>query len=1010
MASDRKGGGAMNSPQSTIGEATSILDTVQEAYVRLDGEFHFTFINRAAEILLGASRIDLIGKTPWEVHPESAGTPLEEGFRRAKVENAIVSFENYYEPWQRWYAITAMPDSNGGFVVHFLDITEHKGAQLALQESEERQRHLFEHMQEGVAYCRMIFENGEPKDFIYLMVNEAFETLTHLTGVVGKRVTEVIPGIREADPELFQLYGRVALTGEPHKFEMYVKALSQWFSISVYSPEQQCFVAVFEVITERKQTEARLALQNERFRRIIEETDAGYFRIGIDGCYEEVNRAWVRMHGFSDKSEIVGRPFASVQVPEDLQKAEGIVGALLRGESVTGSEFSRLRRDGTVGYHTFSANPIVVDERIVGIEGFLIDTTDLKRAEHDRQQSDKRYRSLFDSMHEGVAVHRLASSDGIPDNYILLDVNRRYEEIVGVRREDVTNRLATDVYGLSAPPYLKEYASAVQTQCPLVFETHFKPMDKHFVISVAPMGDGLFATIFFDVTEQKKTDEAMRNFVTAIEQTTETILITDLDGTIQYCNPAFEKVTGYSKEEAIGQNPRFLKSGKHNAEFYGQLWTTITQGKVWTGHLINKKKDGSFYEEEATISPIRYGSGKIAGFVAVKRDVTERRQLEDQLRQAQKLESVGRLASGVAHDFNNLLTVIVGYSDFLLDALKGPDPLRSYAEEIKNAGERAASLTKQLLAFSRKQVIEPKVLDLNVTIRQSIPMLQRLIGEDMVLKTHLDASLGQIMADPDQIHQVIMNLVVNARDAMPHGGRLDIETTNVDLLAEDCAAIHPDAVPGPCVLMAVTDTGHGMDETTRQQIFEPFFTTKEVGRGTGLGLSTVYGIIRQSGGWIGVRSEVGVGTSFRVYLPQVDGLPLEEANRLPIPAERGVETILLVEDQKAVRGFTKAALEKSGYHVIEASSGDDALAIAQQHPGPIHLLLTDVVMPGMNGRELSEHLKELRPNLKVLFVSGYSADVIAHRGVVERGVALLSKPFSSAELAAKVREVLAQPS
>ena len=999
----------MNLTQSTSEEATNILDTVQEAFVRLDGEFHFTFINRTAEILLEAPRADLIGRTPWEVHPECAGTPLEEGFRRAKGQNAVISFENYYDPWQRWYAITAMPDSNGGMVVHFLDVTERKRAQLALRESEERYRFLFEHMQEGVAYCRMIFENGEPRDFIYLMVNDTFETLTHLTGVVGKRVTDIIPGIREADPELFQIYGRVALTGEPHRFEIYVKALGQWFSVSAYSPEHLYFVAVFDVITERKQAEEKVAEQSERFRRIIEETDAGYFRIGNDGCYEEVNRAWLRMHGFSDMSQIVGRPFTLVQVPNDLQKAEGIAGALLRGESVTGGEFSRLRRDGTVGYHTFSANPILAGEQVVGIEGFLIDATERKKAEEDRQQSDKRYRSLFDSMHEGVAVHRLVFSDGIPDNYILLDVNRRYEEIVGVRREDVTNRMATDVYGLSVPPYLKEYASAVQTECPIVFETYFKPMDKHFVISVAPMGEGLFATIFFDVTEQKKTDAAMRSLVTAIEQTTETILITDLDGTIRYCNPAFEKITGYSKEEAIGQSPRVLKSGKHSAAFYGQLWTTITQGNVWTGHLTNKKKNGSLYEEDATISPIRDVSGKISGFVAVKRDVTERRQLEDQLRQAQKLESVGRLASGVAHDFNNLLTIIEGYSDFLLDALKAPDPLRPYAEEIRNAGERAASLTKQLLAFSRKQVIEPKVLDLNASIRQSTPMLQRLIGEDMALEAHLDPSLGQVMADPDQIHQVLMNLVVNARDAMPDGGRLDIETTNVELLAADCAAIHPDAIPGTYVLMAVTDTGHGMDETIRQQIFEPFFTTKGVGRGTGLGLSTVYGIIRQSGGWIGVSSELGIGTSFRIYLPHIEGSPLEEPNGISISTEPGVETILLVEDQKAVRGFTKAALTKSGYYVIEAANGDDALAVARQHPGPIHLLLTDVVMPGMNGRELSERLRELYSNLKVLFVSGYSADVIAHRGIVDRGVSFLSKPFSPVELAVKVREVLTQP-
>jgi PAS domain S-box-containing protein len=752
--------------------------------------------------------------------------------------------------------------------------------------------------------------------------------------------------------------------------------------------------------------EARLQAHHERFQRIIENTDAGYFRIGMDGSYEEVNPAWLRMYGFTRKEDAIGLHFSAVQVPADVAKAEEIVEALMRGESVRSGEFSRLRRNGTIGYHSFSANPVLDGDRVVGLEGFLVDISDRKIAERERRHTEQRYRTLFDSMHGAVALHKLVFCDGIPQNYILLDVNRRYEEIVGVRREHVVDRLATDVYGTQDAPYLKEYVSVVDTGSPFQFETYFPPMDKHFVISVAPMGDDCFATIFFDITEQKKTDEAMRSLVTAIAQTDETIVITDLNGTIQYCNPAFEKVTGYSKEEAIGQNPRVLKSGKHGKEVYEQLWATITQGKVWTGHLINKKKDGSLYEEDATISPIRDASGKLSGFVAVKRDITERLQLENQLRQAQKLESIGRLAGGVAHDFNNLLTVINGYSEFLLERLKPPDPLTPYVEEIRNAGERAASLTKQLLAFSRKQVIEPKVLDLNAIIRESAPMLERLIGEDVVLKTLLDNSLGHVMADPDQIHQVIMNLAVNARDAMPNGGKLDIETMDVDITAAGNTVSHPNAVPGRYVLMSVTDTGHGMDETVRQHIFEPFFTTKEVGKGTGLGLSTVYGIIIQSAGWIDVRSEVAVGTSFQIFLPRIDAVP--EPRRTSVQPEGGSETILVVEDQTAVRSFTKAALTLYGYQVLEASDGDEAIAIAQGYGGEIHLLLTDVVLPGMNGKVLSERMKELRPNLKVLFISGYLGNVIAHHGVHDPGVSLLYKPFGPHELAGKVREVLAE--
>jgi CheY-like chemotaxis protein len=342
----------------------------------------------------------------------------------------------------------------------------------------------------------------------------------------------------------------------------------------------------------------------------------------------------------------------------------------------------------------------------------------------------------------------------------------------------------------------------------------------------------------------------------------------------------------------------------------------------------------------------------------------------------------------------------------VLKRLKAPDLLRSYVEEIKKAGERAASVTKQLLAFSRKQMLEPRMLDLNTTIHDSVPMLQNVIGGEIALQLHLDSSLGQVMADPNQVHQVLMNLLVNARDAMPKGGKLEIATRNVDL-DEDSAASHPEASAGRYILMTVTDSGRGMDEATCQHVFEPFFTTKGSGKGTGLGLATVYGIIKQSDGWIDVRSEVGVGTSFMVYLPRMDGRPLEEEIGIAAATEGGGETILLVEDQEAVRSLAKAALRQHGYHVLEALDGAEAIDVAKRYSGEIHLLLTDVVMPGMNGKELSERLIATRPGLKVLFVSGYTGNVIARGGVIDHDIAYMGKPFSPDGLAAKVRKVLA---
>lgn len=760
-------------------------------------------------------------------------------------------------------------------------------------------------------------------------------------------------------------------------------------------------------ITDRKLAEARSQAQNERFQRVIEHADAGYFRIGLDGRFEDVNPAWLRMYGFTRKDEAVGLHYSAVQAPDDAAKAKMFVAALERGEPVRCAEFSRLRRDGPAGCHSFSANPVFDGDRIAGFEGFLVDITGQRTAERERRESEQRYLSLFNSVHEGVGLHRLTYSGGKPDNYVLLDVNSQYEAIIGKKREDVAGKLATVVYGTEDPPYLKEFSSVIETATPFQFETYFAPLDKYFFISVAPMGGDIFATTFFDVTEQKKTEEAMRSLVTAIEHAEEQIVVTGRDGRIQYCNPAFEKVTGYSRSEAIGQNPRILKSGEHSREFYAGLWAALNQGVVWRGHLINRKKNGARYEEDATISPIPDALGQIAGFVAIKRDVTQQLQLERQLLQSQKLESVGRLAGGVAHDFNNLLTVINGHAAFLAEGIDRRDPLWSSAEEILKAGERAAALTRQLLAFSRKEVIQLRALDLNTTMRDSEHMLQRLIGEDIALVTQLDPGLGQVMADPEQMHQVMMNLVVNARDAMPDGGRLEIATANVEV-AKDGAGLPAAARLGRYVVVTVSDTGSGIDDQTREHIFEPFFTTKGPDKGTGLGLSTVYGIMQQSGGWIEVSSELGSGTSFRLYFPRIDACPLAAAVEVARTGlAHGGETILMVEDEDAVRRFTKAVLEAYGYRVLEAANGDAAVDLARNHPGDIHLLLTDVVLPGINGREVSERVMAARPNVKVLFVSGYTSDIIAHHGVLDNGVAYIPKPFSPAGLATKVQELLA---
>jgi len=626
-----------------------------------------------------------------------------------------------------------------------------------------------------------------------------------------------------------------------------------------------------------------------------------------------------------------------------------------------------------------------------------------------------------------------------------------------------------------------------------------------------------------------------RQLATAIEQSPVSVVITDADGRIEYVNPAFTWITGYAPEEALGGNPRMLKSGKQEPALYQELWATIQAGKSWHGELVNRRKDGSLYTQELTIAPVREATGRVTHFVAISQDITERkrveaslrasenryrtlfdrnlagvyrtaldgrvlecndafarifgyasreealrgdanelyptpaireafldllkadggivnhefegrrkdgsvvwllenahlvegaetaaggiiegtllditerRNMEAELRQAQKIEAIGRLAGGVAHDFNNILGVILGYGELVESELPPGSPVREPVAEMMKAAQRAATLTRQLQAFSRKQILQPKRLDLNDLVANAHTMLGRLIGEDITIVVRPAVDLGTAQADPGQIDQILLNLAVNARDAMPKGGTLTLETANI-AFDDEYAADHGPATPGRYVMLAVSDTGVGMDAETQNRIFEPFFTTKPAGQGTGLGLATVYGIVKQSAGYIWVYSEPGLGTTFKIYLPRVDEMPDGISPASPSESTRGGdETILLVEDNAALREVTRRRLEELGYTVLLAADGAEALALAGARSEPIDLLLTDVVMPNLGGGELAQRLAALRPGLRVLYMSGYTDGAIEQHGVLAAGVMLLEKPFSGEQLLRAVRVVLDRP-
>ena len=497
----------------------------------------------------------------------------------------------------------------------------------------------------------------------------------------------------------------------------------------------------------------------------------------------------------------------------------------------------------------------------------------------------------------------------------------------------------------------------------------------------------------------RQSKETNKEFRLLFEETPQPMWVTDPEsGKFLAVNRAAILLYGYSEDEFHQMSLSDLESPEEPR----RALPSVAPANPACIHR-HRTRSGRVIEVEVAVQPIQYRDRKAE--LAVITDLTSRRHLEEQLRQAQKMEAVGMLAGGVAHDFNNLLTIITGYSQLILNNLRADDPNRHSVEQVMRAGERAAALTKQLLAFSRRQVLQPKILDLNRLVSSLTTMLQRLIGEDVDLRLVLRPDVGRVHADPGQVEQVLMNLVVNARDAMPDGGLLTVETANVDL-DESYTSRHIEVKSGPYVMLAVSDNGAGMDEATRARLFEPFFTTKGAGKGTGLGLSTVFGIVKQSGGSLQVYSEPGTGTAVKVFLPRIDQPAALDPEGQRLAVRRGHETILVVEDDDMVRNLVRETLERDGYTVLDANGPAEARRAAERFPGVIHLVITDVIMPKTNGRDLALQLVKRRPNLKVLYMSGYTDSAIASSGVLEPEVSFLQKPFTPVALTAKVREVL----
>jgi PAS domain S-box-containing protein len=756
-------------------------------------------------------------------------------------------------------------------------------------------------------------------------------------------------------------------------------------------------------VTSSRQAETALRKSEAHYRALIELAVDGILQVDGNGIIVDGNHRMCVMLGM-DRSDFVGKhisdlPFAAASTATTFFCFD----QLRQGEIVV-SERTLERPDGTEMFIEMRAKMMPDGS----CQSICRDVTQRRQMEQALRESEEKFALAFDASPDAVNINRL--EDGL---YVA--INKGFANLTGYTLQDVAGKSTLDIdvwTDLADRQRMIDdlHACGYCENLEAVFRKKDGSLATGLLSARTLLLDNVphIISITRDVTRKRQAEANLERLKVAIEQAGEVVVVTDPDGAIQYANPAFVRVTGYAVDEVIRQNPRILKSGEHDEAFYETLWQTITGGRTWTGRMVNKKKDGTLYTEEATISPVFDGQGAIVNFVAIKRDITAQLKLEAQYLQAQKMESVGRLTGGVAHDFNNILAVIIGYAEMALDKMDPDHPVHADLGRIHEAAMRSADIVHQLLAFSRKQPIAPKILDLNSTVEGMLKMLRRLIGESVELRWAPQSGLPLIKMDPTQLDQILANLCVNARDAIDNAGAVTIATGHVCLDADFCAN-HPGLEPGAHVLLSVADNGCGMEPELIDNIFEPFFTTKGL-LGTGLGLSTVYGIVQQNKGVVVAESQPGRGATFRVYLPaQARGVAWsKEAQSEPTLPGRG-ETILVVEDDPGILELSRTMLTNLGYLALTATSPNEALLREEQFAGRIDLLMTDVIMPGMNGKDLAHRLASRRPEMKLLYMSGYTADVIAHHGVLDEPINFLRKPFFTNELAQKLRETLDHP-
>ena len=1023
----------------TSGERfAAVFSAMREGVVFQDAHGRIEACNGSAERILGLAADSIVGAsslTPGlrTIHEDGSSFPGETHpaavtLRTGQPQSGVIMGIHKPDGALTWVSIDSRPVPAEGqpqsVVTIFTDVTHRKATEHALQVGEERWKLAVEGSRDGIWDRNLetgeVFYSRRWKEMLGFQEDEVAGTHSEWASRIHPEerasVLAAVQNHLDGESPFYQAEYRMQCKDGGWKWVLARGAVvSRAADGSVLR-----FVGAHTDITERKLAEDRLRDSEERLAKVFQCSPAAIVLTDpwAGGRVIEVNDAFEKITGYR-RDEIVGRPEAGYWVFADPLEFDRAQRCFLESGRLSNFEFRVRRKDGEIRTCVTSAESIHVNGKLCCVSA-TIDITERRRTEEALRRSEAKYRAIVENSNDGILF---ADADGV-----ILERSPSYRLINGYTDDERVGRIGFDTIHPDDLALVRGIWSEVLRDPGILHQINYRIRHKDGTwrwveVTVQnllgnPNVQALVLTSR-DITERLRTQQALdqtrSNLTALIESTDELIWSVDTAHGMLTCNRAFA--------EHLRKNYGFdLRLGDVHYErqpaAVAQKWQALYQRALAEGPCRIECVIAGGRTVEFSLSPILIGGARV-GVSVFGKDVTERNlagaqreKLWEQLAQAQKMESIGLLAGGIAHDFNNLLTVINGYSQLALSQLKVGDPLSVQLGEILQAGRRAAGLTRQLLAFGRKQVMQPRVLDLNLVVQEMQPMLRRLVGEDVEVSLTLCAESPTLHADPHQLEQVIMNLAVNARDAMPAGGSLLIETGLVDgddSHAAADSAMNTEMRPGRYAMLSVSDTGVGMDQATLQRVYEPFFTTKEAGHGTGLGLSMVQGIVAQSGGYINVSSQPGQGTTFKIYLPALAGAPIDREKPVEVPALRGTETILVVEDQAEVCDYATAVLREYGYRVIQASNTDEALLICEREPAVIHLLLTDVVMPGTSGPELAARLATTRPGMKTVFMSGYSDDAIANHGVLGEGTHFIQKPFSPEDLAGKVRTVLGTP-